>query len=237
MNTGMRRILLKLTGEIFFKQGTTVLTDSGVRSIARQIRSLRSDNYIFGIVMGGGNFFRGTLCGAQLHIQPSVSHYVGMLATVMNGLLLKDIFEQEGIPVTLLSALQCPDVAHPLSQYAITRALQKEECIVFAGGMATPFFSTDTTAVIRALQIQAHMVWKATKVHGIFTKDPVLYADAEYISTLSYQQALERNIAVMDRTALLLAEQHKLPMRVFSIWSENSICEAAQNAAFGTLLY
>lgn len=231
----MQTILLKITGEILCIPGSSTFTDLYIRAIAKQIKKF-SDKYQLGIVMGGGNIFRGSVQGAQIKTRPVVSHYAGMLATVINALLCKDIFEQEGIDTLVLTAIECPAVAQTLSQFAIDQALRQKQCIIFAGGSGSPFFTTDTTAVVRGLQMGASFFWKGTKVAGVYTKDPLIYKDAQLIKQLSYTQALNEHIEIIDRTALLLAQEKKLVTRVFSLWEPDALIRAAEDEQFGSVL-
>ncbi len=220
-------ILLKLTGNIL---------DNGpapLENIAAQIKQLDST---FGIVIGGGNFFRGARQSSDLHISEQTGHTVGMLATLMNGLIVQDIFEQADIPTTLFSAIPCPTVGLPLSPQAIRKALKESRCLIFSGGTGNPFVSTDTTAVIRALQINAHQIWKATKVDGIYSADPHKEPSANLIKKLTYKQALDDNLRVMDATAFTLAHEHNLELRVFNIFSDNALIQVANDPEFGSTL-
>ncbi len=220
-------ILLKLTGNVL-DEGPTLL-----ENIVTQIKQLDAT---FGIVIGGGNFFRGARQSAALHISEQTGHSVGMLATMMNGLIVQDIFEQAGIATTLFSALTCPSVALPLSPQAIRNALSQSRCVIFSGGTGNPYVSTDTTAVIRALQINASQLWKATKVDGVYTADPNKDPNAQRLPSLTYQQALDQHLGVMDATAFALAQEHKLELKVFNIFSDNALIQVAKDPSFGSTL-
>ncbi len=228
-------VLLKLTGE-FLRNGAQASIDSTyIRELARQIRSLQSSHY-FGIVIGGGNFFRGAQEGLAIGMTASVSDQVGMLATIMNGLILQDLFGQEGVEAELFSAVDCSTAATPISPQNLQMALRAKDCLIFAGGLGNPFFTTDTTAIVRAMQIQAREVWKVTKVDGIYTQDPCLDPAAQRLTTLSYTQALERQLAIMDETALSLAREHGLVIRVFSLYAPQALVRAAHESSFGSRL-
>ena len=221
-------ILLKLSGEAFI-DGTLV------RSYARQIKQLWNSHQ-FGIVIGGGNFFRGNQHGKLFGISDSASHQAGMLATMMNGLILQDIFSQEQVPSTLFCALDCPSIGNPLAPQAIKTAILQDQCVIFTGGMGNPFFTTDTTAIVRGLQIKAQEVWKATKVTGIFTADPHTNPDAQLLKRVSYADALQQRLGIMDATALALAQEHQMPIRVFSLFESDSLINAATDNNFGSLV-
>ena len=230
----VRRILLKITGETIAhtKRG---LDAHWVKIIAQQIKKLPTVK--FGIVIGGGNFFRGAQQGKEVDISENVGHYVGMLATMMNGLIIQDIFAQEGLSSALLSGMPCESVAHTVSPQEIAYALENKDCVLFAGGTGNPYFSTDTTAVLRALQINADELWKGTKVDGIYTDDPKKNPNAQLIKKLTYHDALEKNYHVMDAAAYALAQEHTIPTRIFDIFDDNALYKAASDKTFGSTIY
>lgn len=225
-------ILLKVTGEVLARSGTGI-DSSMVRNIAQQILHLKATHY-FGIVIGGGNFFRGTKQGVQLGLSPSVGHQIGMLATIMNGLILRDLFEQEGVRSTLFTAIPSSEIGVPISDQGIKNALSDDVCIIFAGGTGNPFFTTDTTAILRGLQINADCVWKGTNVDGIYSADPRFSPDAHLIKCISYQEALEKNLKIIDATAFVLAKEHRLKIRVFDIFKDNALIHASQDEDWGS---
>jgi uridylate kinase len=227
-------VILKLTGEII-RHTPQGLDASGLEHIATQVKLL-SPSYKFGIVMGGGNFFRGAQEGMQMHLRTHVGHLVGMLATMMNGLIIQDIFESADIPTALFSAVECPDVGFNFSPQNIQNALQHKQCLIFAGGTGNPYFTTDTTAVIRALQIEATELWKGTKVDGVYTSDPTKDPHAQFLRHISYKDALSSKLGIMDGSAFALASQHNLPIRVFNIFSQNALIKAGNEKEFGSLI-
>lgn len=227
-----KTILLKLTGDIIAHTPTGLNADR-VRLIASQIKQL--NDFQFSIVTGGGNFFRGAKQGDEVAITHQVSHYVGMLATTMNGLIIQDIFEAAGIATILFSALEMPEIGVPISPQNIRRALEKGSCLIFTGGMGNPYFTTDTNAVLRALQINAHELWKGTKVAGVYSKDPRVSPDAQFMHTLSYKEALEKELGIMDLSAFALAEHYKMPLRIFNIFSEDALIQAAYHNLGSTI--
>jgi uridylate kinase len=228
-------ILLKLTGEILKITPENSIDGSMLRSIAQQIQQLSATHY-FGIVIGGGNFFRGNKQGAALGLSPSVGHQIGMLATMMNGLMVKDIFEQHGVQSTLFSAIPSSEIGIPISNQNIKHAMQKGICAIFAGGTGNPFFTTDTTAILRGLQIEADCVWKGTNVDGIYSADPRISPDAHLIQRISYQEALTNNLKILDATAFVLAKEHTLRIRVFNIFKDNALIHASQNPQLGSIV-
>ncbi|HLE76194.1 MAG TPA: uridine monophosphate kinase [Candidatus Babeliales bacterium] len=229
-----KRILLKLTGEIFLaKDGTS--TPENVLTIIHQIKEL-SDSFQFGIVIGGGNFFRGSQHGVKMGIRSPVGHQIGMLATMMNGLMLKDLFEQHGLSAELLCAMPSPEIGKPISQQSINGSLKKGEILIFTGGTGNPFFTTDTTAILRALQIQADEIWKGTSIDGVYSADPKKDASAHKIETLTFEYAIKQHLGIMDLTAYAMAEQHDETIRIFDIFSPNALLKAARDPEFGSTI-
>lgn len=230
-----KTVLLKLTGAILLEEDKHTLSKDVVCSLADQIKELKESHY-FGIVIGGGNFFRGSQHGKKLSLTPAVGHQVGMLATMMNGLIIKDIFEQHGVTASLFCAVPSGEIGKAISQQAINHARSKHQCMIFTGGTGNPFFTTDTSAVLRALQINADEVWKGTNIDGIYTADPRTHADAKKIDQLTYDQALQQGLRIMDATAYAMAREYHLPMRVFNIFSSNALIHASTNPAFGSII-
>ncbi len=230
-----KRILLKVTGEIFLaKDGTP--TSENVLSLIRQMKEL-GDAFQFGVVIGGGNFFRGSQHGSKMGVRPSVGHQIGMLATMMNGLMLKDFAEQNDLSAELLCAMPSPEIGKPISQQTINGSLSKGELLIFTGGTGNPFFTTDTTAILRALQIQADEVWKGTSIDGIYTADPKIDPTAQKIERISFQDAIEKRLGIMDLTAYAMAEQHDETIRIFDIFAPDALLKAAQDPHFGSTIF
>lgn len=231
-----KRVLLKLTGEAFISGTNQELSPILLNSIIKQVKYL-AKRIQFGIVVGGGNFFRGSQHGKKMNITPTVGHNIGILATLMNGLMLKDLLEQNGIKTALFSAITCPEIAASISAQAVQNAREQTDTIVFAGGIGTPFFSTDTTAVIRALQINADEIWKASHIDGVYTADPRTDITAQFLPNLTFEYALQKKLAIMDSTAFSLANQHKKSIRVFSIFEKDALIKAAEDPKFGSLIH
>lgn len=230
-----KTILIKLTGEIFLTRDRTHVSSIAARALTQQIKVLMETHHI-GIVVGGGNFFRGSREGIDLGIAPAISHQVGMLATVMNGLILHNLLDQEGVPSTLFTALEIPVVGKPASFQEINAARANGSCLIFTGGTGNPFFSTDTAAIVRALQMNASQVWKATNIDGIYTADPNKDPHAVLLSHTTFADALTHRFGIMDATALLLAQEHNLPIRVFSSFAPDALLRAAKDATFGSII-
>lgn len=228
-----RRVLLKLTGEVLLSQDKKSLTASVLNTIIMQIKKLHA-TYDFGIVIGGGNFFRGNQHGRLLGLTASAGHNVGMLATMMNGIIIKDLFEQHGLKTVLLSALPCSEIGSPITTQAITDALNQARIIVFMGGTGNPFFTTDTSAILRGLQMNADEIWKGTLVDGVYSSDPKKDPQAILLHTVSYQETLEHRYGIMDLTAFALASEHKMPIRIFNIFAADALQRVVEESGFGT---
>ena len=241
----MKRIVLKLSGELFSShanklskgphKGIGVCNVDLIESIIRQINEIRN-KAIISIVVGGGNFFRGESDGKLLGLAPATSHEIGMLATVMNGLILQAFLEREAVPCVLFSAIRCPQLAQTIQQKTIDTALQENKCLIFSGGTGNPFFTTDTAAVLRSLQTNATEIWKATKVDGIYDKDPEIDASATLIKKTTYQEALDKRLQIMDLTAITLAQHHDKVIRVFNLFTPDALCKAFQDDTFGSTI-
>jgi uridylate kinase len=228
-------ILLKITGEIFINRQDKTMTSTHLANLAQQIAQLK-DTHQFGIVMGGGNFFRGASSHPKLKINKATGHQIGMLATMMNGLIVQDILTQHGHATTLVCALPAEGIGTYVSQEAITTALNAGHILIFTGGIGTPFFTTDTAAVVRALQMNAHQIWKGTTINGVYSDDPAKNPQAYLIKHLTMQDAIEKKLGIMDTTAYVLAQEHKQSIRIFNIFAENALVHAAHNPQFGSCI-
>jgi len=229
-----KRILLKLTGEIFLdKDGKP--SAANILSVIDQMKQL-FDSYQFGIVIGGGNFFRGSQHGIRMGVRSTVGHQIGMLATMMNGLMIKDLCEQNNLSAQLLCAMPSPEIGKPISQQSINNSLEKDEVIIFTGGTGNPFFTTDTTAVLRGLQIHADQVWKGTSIDGVYTADPKKDTTAQKLSTLTYRHAIDEQLGIMDLTAFAMAEQHDVTIRIFDIFTPDALLRASEDPNFGSTI-
>ncbi|MFH1643677.1 MAG: UMP kinase [bacterium] len=237
----MKTILLKISGEIFNTQkasstdGAFSLNKDLIKNIAKQIKELQK-KYNIGIVIGGGNIFRGGINGKQLEITQTTSHQIGMLATIINATLFKSFLENEKIKCSHLCSFYCPQITKIINQNNIDEALTKKECIIFSGGTGNPFFTTDTTATLRALQINADIVLKATKVDGIFDSDPEKNKNAKLIKKISFDDFIKNNLKVIDLTAITLAKENNLKIKIFNLFENNSIIKAVKEKNFGSLI-
>ncbi|MBU1008177.1 uridine monophosphate kinase [Candidatus Dependentiae bacterium] len=234
----MKVLLIKLTGELFSyeregQKQSPSLKIKQINNIIQQIKTLNAQHHV-GLVIGGGNFFRGAITNHSLGLEKTSAHNVGMLSTIVNGVVLQDLLSQANVPSSLLSAFSCPSIALPLSQNSIDNAFMQHKCIIFVGGTGNPFFTTDTNAVLRALQLGADEVWKATKVDGIYADDPLIHPDSKFYKTISYQEVLDKKLTVMDKTAITLAQEHNIPIRVFNLFTPNALHKALENPDFGS---
>lgn len=224
-----KNILLKITGQAL-KIGSGSIDVDLIKNIIKQIKLL-NNKYYFNIVIGGGNILRG----AELKDISSLSaHYAGMLATMINALIIQDLFNQFNIKNYLLTAIECK-LGLSISAENIFKAKLENACMIFAGGTGMPYFTTDTNAVLRALEIKADELWKGTKIDGVYDKDPK-EKDAKLIKKVNYDYLIEKNLKIMDLSAYILAKEHNLKIRVFDIFKENSITEAANNELYGSII-
>lgn len=230
-----KRILLKVTGEAFLaKDGKTLCADT-LNALIAQIKELKNSHQ-FGIVVGGGNFFRGAKEGKILGMTPSSAHQVGILATMMNGIILKNLLELHEVKTTIFCAVECPTAGTPISQAGIASSLSKDNTMIFTGGTGNPFFTTDTNAILRGLQIEAHEIWKGTNVNGVYDKDPNRHADAQLLPHVTYRFALNNHLGIMDPSSFALAEQYQQTVRIFNIFEKNALIKAAQDQSFGSTI-
>lgn len=230
-----KRILLKLTGEAFKSGDSTKLDPSTILSVIKQIKAL-DKTHQFGIVVGGGNFFRGKVEGNMLGMTPSSGHQVGILATMLNGIILKDLLEQHDVATTIFCAIECPAAGTPVTQQGITSSVKKDYTLIFTGGTGNPFFTTDTNAVLRGLQMEVAEIWKGTKVDGVYDKDPMLHDDATFLPRITYKEAIDQHLHIMDPPSYALAQEYDQVIRVFNIFAPNALIDAAQKADFGTTI-
>jgi uridylate kinase len=227
-----KRILIKLTGTIFLDTKTHSLTRRYVDEVAHQIKQLHN-TYTLSIVIGGGSFFRGNQHNT-VGLRTTVAHEVGMIATVMNGLMLQDIFTQHALPTCSLCGFHNPMIGQPASQNHIDHALRENKIIIFSGGTGNPFVSTDTCALIRAQQIGADELWKASDVDGVYNDNPKHNPHAHRYETITIKEALDKKLNFMDHTALMIAQQESVTMRLFNVFEQNALIQAAENERHGT---
>ncbi|HPI41212.1 MAG TPA: UMP kinase [Pseudobdellovibrionaceae bacterium] len=229
------RVLLKLSGEALSgKQGTGINTHV-IKQIAEDVSEAYRSGVQVGLVIGGGNIFRGVAASAE-GMDRASSDYMGMLATVINALALQDALEKEGVPTRVQSAIQMAEIAEPYIRRKAIRHLEKGRIVIFGAGTGNPFFTTDTAAALRAMEISAQVIMKATKVDGIYDKDPVKHPDAKKFDQISYIDVLNRGLQVMDSTAISLCMDNKLPILTFDLMQRGNILKACQGEKIGTLV-
>jgi len=233
---GYRRILLKLSGESLMGDLEYGTDPKRVQSVAKQIAQIHAQGVEVGIVVGAGNIYRG-LAGAAEGMDRATADYMGMLATVLNALALQDALETAGAPTRVQSAITISEVAEPYIRRKAMRHLEKGRIVVFAGGTGNPFFTTDTAAALRAAEIRAEAVLMAKNgVQGVFTADPALDPDAEFIEQITHMEAIEKRLKVMDATALSLCLENGLPIHVFNMSDDGAIARVVSGERIGTLV-
>ena len=227
------RALLKLSGEALMGDQGYGIDPAIVQSIASDVAKVIEGGTQLAIVVGGGNIFRG-LKGSAAGMDRATADYVGMLATVMNAITLQDGLEQAGVPTRVQTAIGMQEVAEPYIRRKAIRHLEKGRVVVFGAGCGNPFFTTDTTAALRAAEISADVVFKATKVAGVYDKDPEKHADAVRYDQLTFQQVLSGELAVMDSTAIALCKDNNIPIVVFNLFEAGNIGRAVAGEPIGS---
>src|SRR5687767_12481786 len=217
-----KRVLLKLSGEALMGEQTFGIDIAMAESVAREIKAIHDVGVEVAIVVGGGNIFRGVSKSAG-NMDRAAADYIGMLATVMNSVVLQDALEQINVQTRVLSAVDIPQLAEPFIRRRAVRHLEKGRVVIFAAGTGNPYFTTDSAAALRALEIKADIILKATKVDGVYSADPVTDSTAELFNEISYRQVLERELKVMDASAISLCMDNNLPIIVFNMREPGNI--------------
>jgi uridylate kinase len=230
-----RRVLLKLSGEALMGNLGYGIDPTVVGDIAQEIAEVVKSGVQIAIVVGGGNIFRGVKA-ASAGMDRATADYVGMIATVMNAITLQDALERMGVPTRVLTAIAMQEVAEPYIRRRAIRHLEKGRVVVFGAGSGNPFFTTDTTAALRAAEIEAEVVFKATKVDGVYDCDPEVNPDARRYSSLNYGHVLAHDLKVMDSTAIALCKENNIPIMVFDLSVRGNIIRAIQGEVVGTLV-
>lgn len=230
-----QRVLIKLSGEALQGEQGYGIAPNTLELIAEEIVELSQLGVEVGIVIGGGNIFRG-VAGSTAGMDRASADYMGMLATVINGLALQDAVEKLGVPTRVQTALEIKEVAEPYIRRRAMRHLEKGRVVIFAAGTGNPYFTTDTAAALRAMEIRASVILKATKVDGVFDADPTEEPDATMYDRLSYLDVLSRNLRVMDSTAISLCMDNKLPIIVFNLRTRGNMKAVIFGEQIGTLI-
>jgi uridylate kinase len=229
-----RRILLKISGEALMGEQTFGIDVDIAREVAEEIKQVHDLGIQVALVVGGGNIFRG-LSKSAGNMDRSSADYIGMLATVMNAVVLQDALERTGIQTRVLSAIHIPQLAEPFIRRRAIRHLEKKRIVIFAAGTGNPFFSTDSAAALRALEIKAEVILKATKVDGVYSADPMKDPTATRFDCITYQEVLEKQLKVMDASAISLCMDNNLPIVVFNMRTPGNIARVVtSNSGIGT---
>ena len=230
-----RRVLLKLSGEALMGQQTFGIDASVATQIASEIGEIGELGVQTAVVIGGGNIFRGLAASAR-GMDRGTADYMGMLATVINALALSDALERQGVLTRVVTAIEMRAVAEPFIRRRAIRHLEKGRVVVFAAGTGNPYFTTDTAAALRAMEVRAEVILKGTKVDGIFTADPMLHPDATRLESISYLQVLEQGLKVLDATAISLCMDNDLPIVVFNLSTRGNLRRAIMGEPVGSLV-
>ena len=228
-----KKILLKLSGEALMGDQEFGISSDVIASYAKQIKEIVDLGVEVSIVIGGGNIFRG-LSGAAQGVDRVTGDHMGMLATVINSLALQNSIEKLGVPTRVQTAIEMPKVAEPFIKRRAQRYLEKGRVVIFGAGTGNPYFTTDTAAALRAIEMETDVVIKATKVDGIYDKDPVKYPDAKKYETVTYNEVLAKDLKVMDATAISLCRENKLPIIVFNSLIEGNLKRVVMGEHIGT---
>lgn len=232
-----RRILLKLSGEALMGEQNYGIDTNVARTVAAEIKAVRDLGVEIAVVVGGGNIFRGVSKSAG-NMDRGSADYIGMLATVMNAVVLQDALEKLNVYTRVMSAIDIPQLAEPFIRRRAERHLEKQRVVIFAAGTGNPYFTTDSAAALRALEIKAEVIFKATKVDGIYTADPMTNADATRFEKISYQEVLEKQLKVMDASSISLCQENNLPIMVFNMKTGGNIIKAVNgDLTIGTLVH
>jgi uridylate kinase len=230
-----RRVLLKLSGEALAGDRGFGIEPSVVDRLTDEIRAIHGMDVSLGVVIGGGNIVRGALA-SQKGMDRVQADYMGMLATVINALAVQDLLEHKSVETRVMTAIRMEEIAEPYIRRRALRHMEKGRVVLFAGGTGNPYFSTDTAAALRAIEMDADVVIKATKVQGVYTADPVRDAEAEFLPTVSFQEVMTRELAVMDAAAVSLCRENSLPIIVMNLGERGAVTAAIRGERVGTLV-
>ena len=231
-----KRILLKLSGESLLGDLPYGIDLDTTQNIAREIKDVHALGMEIAIMIGAGNIFRG-IRGAEAGMDRASADYMGLLATIMNGIALQDALEREGVVTRQISAIEVKSVAEPFLRRRVIRHLERGRVVIFTAGIGSPYFTTDTAGVLRALEINAEVILKATNVDGVYSADPLLDKHAQLFEDIRFGEALNLDLKIMDATAFQLCREHDLPIIVFNLREKGNIQKAALGQKIGTRIY
>ncbi|MXX70314.1 MAG: UMP kinase [Gemmatimonadetes bacterium] len=234
-STGYGRVLLKLSGEALAGEKGFGIDPQVVDGLTNEIRNIHKLGVALGLVIGGGNIVRGAIA-SQRGMDRVSADYMGMLATIMNALAIQDLLERKGVDTRVMTAIRMPQLAEPYIRRRAVRHLEKGRVVIFAGGTGNPYFSTDTAAVLRAIEMNADIVIKATKVRGVFTADPESDPNAEFIPHISFHEVVARDLRIMDTAAVSLCRDNDLPIIVLNLDDQGAVRRAIHGERVGTLV-
>ncbi len=237
MKTKYKRIVLKISGEALQGKTGYGIDPDVILSIAKQIKEVRDMGVEVAVVIGGGNIFRGLLAATKKGMDRAIADYMGMLATVLNGLALQDALERINVFTRVQTAIQMQELAEPYIRRRAIRHLEKKRIVIFVCGTGNPYFTTDTTAALRATEIGADIIFKATKVDGVYDKDPMQHKSAKRFNKLRYLDVLKKGLKIMDATAVSLCMDNKMPIVVFNMNKKENIKKAVTGQKVGTFIY
>jgi len=236
MKAKYRRILLKLSGEAFLGKESHGIDTAVCAHLSKQIKDIVSLGVEVALVVGGGNIFRGASRSREFAMERTVADYMGMLATVLNGLAFQNALEKGGVPSRVMTAIQMHQVAEPYIRRRAIRHLEKKRVVIFVAGTGNPYFTTDTAASLRSIEINAEVLLKATKVNGVYSCDPLKTKSARFFKKVSYMEIIKRKLKIMDTTAVTLCMENKLPIIVFNFMEEDNLKKIISGKNIGTLI-
>ena len=234
--SGYQRILLKLSGEALAGGAAFGIDAERVKQLGREVSDVAAAGVQIGVVVGGGNIFRGVAAAAQ-KMDRVTADQMGMLATVINSLALSDALEQMGVPTRVMTAIEMRQVAEPYIRRRAIRHLEKGRIVIFAAGTSNPYFSTDTAATLRALEIKAEVIAKATRVDGVYDQDPLKFPAAVKYAEITYLEVLSKALGVMDATSIAMCRDNKLPIIVFNLNTPGNIMRMSMGEPIGTVIH
>lgn len=235
MTLKYKRILLKLSGEALIGKKNFGIDFDFLQQIINEVKQVYQSGVQIGLVVGGGNFFRGAQADEKT-MDRVTGDQIGMLATVMNSIAVQSMLEKNEIPVRVMSAVAMNPIAEPFIRKRAVKHLEKKRVVIFAAGTGNPYFTTDTAAALRASEIDAEIMFKATKVNGVYTKDPVIYPDASFYEKITYDEMEKKNIKVIDINAVSLCKENNIPLIIFNLLEKGNILKAVYGERIGTYI-